>query len=80
MTKKTREKAIERKLKYKTGALEKDPDGGTCGHCGGPNDFCDDCGFFYWSKRTRGCVEGKGRYIAGCWDCKEAAGVDFGSR
>jgi hypothetical protein len=28
-------------------ALQEDPEGGTCGWCGAPNMWCDDCGFFY---------------------------------
>jgi hypothetical protein len=28
-------------------AVIEDPEGGTCGWCGAPNFWCDDCGFFY---------------------------------
>ena len=28
-------------------AMKMDPNGGTCGFCGAPNTFCDDCGFIY---------------------------------
>lgn len=28
-------------------ALDDNPVGGTCGWCGAPNMWCDDCGFFW---------------------------------
>lgn len=31
-------------------AWESEPDGRTCGICGKPNDFADDCGFWYIEK------------------------------
>lgn len=34
-------------------AIKEDPDGVTCGRCLKPNDFWDDCGWFYWSPVNR---------------------------
>lgn len=36
-------------------ALIKDPTGGVCAFCGGPNGFADDCGFWYlWPDGPQG--------------------------
>lgn len=32
---------------YLEDARKYDPEGITCGFCGGVNEFCDDCGFFW---------------------------------
>ncbi len=49
------------------------PEGCTCGYCGQPNDFWDDCGWFYFSdyrgipatREARVSIESK----SGCKSC-----------
>lgn len=47
------EQLAKARKKYIAIATKEDPAGATCGRCGKPNDFADDCGWFggnagYW--------------------------------
>lgn len=46
---------------YLTSAITDDPNGAICAECGGPNIFCDDCGWWY-------CYRGHGAVCRACYD------------
>lgn len=38
-------------------ALKDDPSGAICAHCGAPNDWADDCGWFYTEGKYPTCAD-----------------------
>ena len=56
-------KSEARNKKYLEAIMEREPEGATCGWCGGTNTFCDDIGWIWITPRgddTRVCCES-------CW-------------